>query len=410
MIVGDEIRVVVAHDEGVQESWVIDQIPPERGIVVIAVADSLSPSSEEMRTPDADLLLVVCGEQPEHALELIGWWADNRSSQPVIVLCRSSSNGFVRRALGAGADDLVVLTDTENGASETDSAQIVFAIEKAAVRKRAPAVPVEPVAQTLATERGAMIVVLGPKGGIGKTLTVANLGVALADERKKIVLVDLDLQFGDVALALGLRPESTIYDLAVSGGSLDGEKIDAYLTRHQTGLRVLAAPLRPDQAATVTPEFIVDVTNELRKTFDYVIVDTPPAFTAEVIAAVDASSYVCVVGMLDALSLKNTRLGLETLELMGYSADRIRVLLNRANTSVGITGSDVEAVLGRPPDILVPSHRDVARSVNSGEPVVLAQRRSDAARSFRALAYSFMEPKLQFKKSRFGFRRRRRAD
>jgi pilus assembly protein CpaE len=114
-----------------------------------------------------------------------------------------------------------------------------------------------------------------------------------------------------------------------------------------------------------------------------------------------------MVGMLDALSLKNTRLGLETLELMGYPAERIRVVLNRANTSVGITGSDVQRVLGRSPDILVPSNRDVARSVNSGEPIVLSQKRSDAARAFSALASIFIEPgRLPARRRLFGRRRR----
>ncbi len=109
------------------------------------------------------------------------------------------------------------------------------------------------------------------------------------------------------------------------------------------------------------------------------------------ITAIDASSYICMVGMLDALSLKNTRLGMETLDLMGYEPDRIRVVLNRANTSVGITHSDVISILGRTPDILVPSHRDIARSVNEGAPVVVSQRRSEAARSFEALAGLFTE-------------------
>jgi pilus assembly protein CpaE len=127
----------------------------------------------------------------------------------------------------------------------------------------------------------------------------------------------------------------------------------------------------------------------LRTEYEYIIVDTPPAFSPEVIGTVDVSTYVCMVGMLDALSLKNTRLGLETLELMGYESERVRVVLNRANTNVGINRTDVVSILGRTPDVLVPSHRDIARSVNEGTPVVLSQRRSDAARAFDSLAGLF---------------------
>jgi pilus assembly protein CpaE len=115
-------------------------------------------------------------------------------------------------------------------------------------------------------------------------------------------------------------------------------------------------------------------------------VDTPPGFTPEVIASIDASTDVCMIGMLDALSLKNTKLGLETLDLMGYKPERVRLVLNRADSSVGITHNDVLSILGRPPDVLVPSNREITRSVNDGTPVVLSHKRSEAAKAFHALA------------------------
>jgi pilus assembly protein CpaE len=192
---------------------------------------------------------------------------------------------------------------------------------------------------------------------------------------------------------LGLRPDKTIYDLARSSGSLDSEKLDAYLMRHGSGARILLAPTRPDQASVVTVDFLRDLFTTLRTMSDYVIVDTPPGFTPEVIAAIDTSSHICMVGMLDALSLKNTKLGLETLELMAYNPDRIALVLNRADTRVGITGEDVEAIIGRVPDILIPSDRLIPVSVNEGEPIVLAEERSGAARSFRALAEMYVEAK-----------------
>jgi pilus assembly protein CpaE len=124
----------------------------------------------------------------------------------------------------------------------------------------------------------------------------------------------------------------------------------------------------------------------LRAAYDYVVVDTPPGFTAEVIASIDSSSDICMVGTLDSLSLKNTKLGLETLDLMGYPRDRICVVLNRADSRVGITRSDVATIIGREPEVLVPSTRDIARSVNESVPIVLGQPRSEAGRAFRSLA------------------------
>jgi len=231
-----------------------------------------------------------------------------------------------------------------------------------------------------------MVCVLGPKGGTGKTLTSCNLAVSLADAGHKVAIVDLDLQFGDVGLALGLAPDKTIYDLAKSGGSLDTDKVEAYLVSHASGVRVLMAPTRPDHAGVITTEFLREVYVHLRNCNDYLIVDTPPGFTPEVIASIDSSSHVCMVGMLDSLSLKNTKLGLETLAMMGYDSDRMRFVLNRADSRVGITRDDVVSIVGRTPDIAVPSDRDIPRSINEGQPIVRAKTKSEAAKAFRSLA------------------------
>ncbi len=116
------------------------------------------------------------------------------------------------------------------------------------------------------------------------------------------------------------------------------------------------------------------------------IVDTPPGFTAEVITSIDSATHVVMVGMLDSLSLKNTKLGLETLELMKYDPDKVFLLLNRAHSRVGISQSDVEAVLGRTPDVFIPSDREIPRTVNEGIPIVVARPQSEPAEAFGRLA------------------------
>jgi pilus assembly protein CpaE len=344
---------------------------------VAGIVGDLIPAPDEVLESDADVLVVACSEQPEAALALVHWWAVERPERPVVVLCHGSPNGFVGRAFSAGADDLMVVEPTAEVSTQT-SRELIFALQKAVARKSGPA--------ENGAGLGTMIGVLGPKGGTGKTVTCCNLGIALVESGQRVVLVDLDLQFGDVALSLGLTPQYTMHDLASAGGSLDAGKVESYLATHSSGLRVLMAPIRPDQASIIKVPFLGDVFAVLRSTHDYVIVDTPPGFTAEVIASIDASSQICLVGMLDALSLKNTKLGLETLELMGYQAQRVRVVLNRADSSVGITHNDVLGILGRPPDVLIPSHRDIARSVNEGTPIVLSHKRSEAAKAFNALA------------------------
>src|SRR5207253_7437041 len=152
------------------------------------------------------------------------------------------------------------------------------------------------------------------------------------------------------------------------------------------GVRALLAPIRPDHAGAVRSDFITEVLAVLRSMGDVVIVDTPAGFPAEAITAIDSSTDACVVGMLDAFSLKDTKLGLETLDRMGYERSSIRLVLNRADSHVGISQDDVKVILGREPDVMVPSQRDIPRTITTGTPIVAAQLRSSAAKAFRKLA------------------------
>jgi pilus assembly protein CpaE len=367
------IRALVAVDR-IIDARVVEAVLDDPGIKVVGVVEQAAGIPAFDATP-ADVLLVACGAASEDAVAFINSAARERGGRPVIVVCGGSPNGFIRDVLTSGADDIVLIDETVTPGPET-----FFAMQKALARRSSGASD---------GAHGSLVCVLGPKGGIGKTVTSTNLGVALADAGHRTVVVDLDLQFGDAGLALGLQPERTIYDLATSGGALDADKIDGYLAEHGSGLRVLLAPVRPDQAQSITVEFLKELYATLTTAFDFVVVDTPPGFSPEVIATIDASSSICMIGMLDAPSLKNTKIGLETLGLMGYAPDRVRVVLNRADTSVGISHADVVAILGRAPDVLIPSQRDVVRWLNAGEPIVLASKRSEPAKAFRALAELF---------------------
>jgi Flp pilus assembly CpaE family ATPase len=330
-----------------------------------------------------DVIILACEEFTADVGDYVRAAARLHPGRPLLVLCSQAPNGHLGDVIAAGAEDILHVPPTVSPeAARGMSEQLVFAIHKALVRRRG--------AQAGASAKLApMICVLGLKGGSGKTLSTCNLAVALAGAGARVAVVDVDLQFGDVGLALGLSPERTLYDLVRAGGSLDAEKLADFLTVHPSGARALLAPARPDQAGVVTAGFLKDVYALLRETHDFVIVDTPPSFTPEVIGAVDASSDVCLVAMLDSLSLKNSKLGLETLERMGYTGS-VRVVLNRADSSVGITSADVCAIMGRTPDVLVPSDRMITRAVNQGEPIVALHSRSQAAKAYQVLARLYL--------------------
>jgi pilus assembly protein CpaE len=365
------VKALLAVEPGVDADEVRDSLPSDADFSIVGVVSGAEETLGWLRTSDADLLLVACAGYSDRALLLLDAVGRQNPDMNVMVLGQGSPNGFLRRAFEAGADDIVMLPATPD--------QVRFEVHKLLARKQgAEATPIG--------ELSRLVCVLGPKGGTGKTLTSTNLAVALAQRGEKTALIDLDLQFGDVALCLGLPPERTVYDLAQSPGSLDLDKLMDFLPRHSSGVHTLIAPRRPDQASAVGAELLREIYSIMRSNFDWVIVDTPPGFTAEVITSIDSSTDIVMVGMLDSLSLKNTKLGLETLELMKYDPDRIYLLLNRAHSRVGISQSDVEAVLGRAPDVLIPSDREIPRTVNEGIPIVLARPQSEPSEAFGNLA------------------------
>jgi pilus assembly protein CpaE len=388
------IKTLVAMEDGLDAAVLQGSLPSDAGVQIVGIVEGLEQSWEVLQETPTDLLVVACDGDSDRALFLIDGAIKAKPDRPVVVLYTGNPNGFVRRVFEAGADDIVGLPQSPEN--------VRFTIEKAIARRQGGA-----VGGAIATS--PMICILGPKGGTGKTLTACNLAVSLAAAGQRVAVVDLDLQFGDVALSLGMAPEKTIYDLAKSGGTLDAEKLDGYLMTHDSGVRVLAAPTRPDHASTVTVAFLRDVYAVLRSSFDYVLVDTPPGVTPEVIASIDSSTNVCMVGMLDSLSLKNTKLGLETLDLMGYPSDRIKLVLNRADSKVGITRDDVAAIVGRVPDVTIPSDRDVPRAVNEGSPVATLSPRSEVALAFRSLASQYTTQTAVNGKNGRKFLRRKKA-
>lgn len=364
------VKALLAVEPGVDVEDVRAALPTDPDFSVVATVNGADEALRWLGQSSADLLLVACSGYSDRALLLVDTASRLDPELLIVLLGHGSPNGFLRRAFEAGADDIVMLPASRE--------QVRFEIHKLIARRQG--------AEAGEGDSSRLICVLGPKGGTGKTLTSTNLAVAFAQRGERAAIIDLDLQFGDVALCMGLPPERTVFDLAQSGGTLDVEKLDDFMATHSSGVRALVAPRRPDQASAIGTDLLREVYALLRQAFDYVVVDTPPGFTAEVITSIDSSTDVVMVGMLDALSLKNTKLGLETLDLMKYDQDSVLLVLNRAHSRVGISQSDVQAVLGRSPDVFIPSDREIPRSVNEGVPIVMARPEGEPAVAFRQLA------------------------
>jgi pilus assembly protein CpaE len=232
---------------------------------------------------------------------------------------------------------------------------------------------------------------MSPKGGSGKTTVATNLATQLAALAPgRVAIVDLDLQFGDVASALGIGPQSTMADAARAEGKLDTTAIKVFLEPHPSGLYALVAPHFPaeaDEVAATTAGHVVDI---LAGEFDYVVVDTGAGLDEYTLAAIERSDDLVLVCVTDVPSVRGMRKALDAIDLLGMTRPRRHLVLNRSDDKVGLTTRDVEDTIGLPVEASVPTSRSIQISTNQGEPIVQSDPRSAPARALADLAARFV--------------------
>jgi pilus assembly protein CpaE len=306
----------------------------------------------------------------------------HRPSLGVIVVRNEVTTPLLREALRAGVREVVDHRDTLGlRAAVKRSAHLA-----ATLRARAP-VPLDAAAPAPAGggTRGRVITVFSSKGGCGKTTIATNLAAGLAERgRRRVVILDLDLAFGDVAVATRLFPARTIADAVPLNGAIDATAVRAMLTPHSAGLSVIAAPTEPTASESIPATLVSHLIDVLRGEFDCIVIDTPPNFEDPVLAALDVSDLIALVATPDLPALKNLKISMETLVELSYSREKFRLILNRSDAKVGISHSEVEKTAQMSLSARIPSSRDVSATVNRGvlivqddpkHPVSLAIRR-----------------------------------
>ncbi|HSL57964.1 MAG TPA: P-loop NTPase [Acidimicrobiales bacterium] len=241
------------------------------------------------------------------------------------------------------------------------------------------------------SDLGQVITVFSTKGGAGKSVIASNLAVVLAQRSEKpVVLVDADLQFGDIAVMLKLAPQHTIVDAVSAIQKLDAPLLQSLLVTHDaSGLLVLPAPLEPAFADQIGAEEMVRIIEILRTFCSYVVVDTPAYFNDVVLGLIDVSDDVLLVAGMDIPNIKNVKIGLQTLRLLNTPMDKLHLVLNRSNSKVKLEIGEVEKTLQIKAESLVPSDIVVPQAVNKGLPVVLSAPKSGVTRAIEELADMF---------------------
>jgi pilus assembly protein CpaE len=232
-----------------------------------------------------------------------------------------------------------------------------------------------------------MTLVFSAKGGCGTTTVSTNLAEALAEDSSKTVcLVDLDLQFGDVAVAPQIDPVKTISDAIRMQQSLDLKGIRSLVTQHKPNLHVLLAPLDPSDLEFITPDLAQRILRGLKDSYDYVVVDAPPAFTEVILRAFDLADNYLLLTTLDTPSLKNLKVTLGTLQALGMPRSKWNVVVNRSTAKAGISVADVQKAIGIEIAAQIPGSDVVPISTNQGKTVLEANGRHPVAQAIRGIA------------------------
>ncbi|MDP9443235.1 MAG: AAA family ATPase [Actinomycetota bacterium] len=233
---------------------------------------------------------------------------------------------------------------------------------------------------------GRLVTVFSSKGGVGKSMLATNLAAALAQEGRRVCLIDLDLSYGDAAIMMQLYPSNTIADAVTMHVDIDPAGLESLVTPHSDGLALLAAPVQPDARDSIPPEVVGRLLRVAKSAYDVVVVDTSPVLDEFALHAFDNADLLLLIGTLDIPSLKGLKLSAETLDLLNIPRSRWRVVLNRSDSKVLLSPDEVEKTLGMPISCRIPSSRDVPSSINRGDLIVRSQPRHPVSRSIQALA------------------------
>ena len=369
--------------------------PAVGGDVVVAEAVAELHRSLDAN-PDADLVVVGPDVDLAVALEFADAQRVNRPFAGVVLLRRRVDTAVLTQALRSGVREVVAVDD-------------LAAVSEACSRSRDLSRNLRGAPSDVRPEAGGQVVtVFAAKGGCGKTTMSTNLAAAAAvGGHRKVCLLDLDLAFGDVAIAMQLFPARTIADAVGLTSVLDESAVRSIVTPYSPNLDTIVAPIEPGIAESVPAVVVTELIRVLRTMYDLIVIDTPPAFTDHVLAAFDGSDLYVLLATLDVPAVKNLKLTLETLTLLGYPRHKWRIALNRADSKVGLSVADVERTLKAQIAVQVPSSRDVSASVNRGVPLVLddpGHAVSEAIRRFARAEFPLRpDVPLALRRDRRGF-------
>ena len=372
---GEELAQQIQH--------VADDLRPRPDIVPCTRLGSVG----ELLENEGPFDVLVAGPSlgTRSGLQRLGLIREELPGMSVVLAFSRRPDGSLREIVRAGAIDLLQLP--------VDDTELIESIDRAVelAQTAVPAAVEVPVATGASAvvvpgghQPGRVFTISSATGGCGKTFFATNIAYFLTRYTgKRACILDLDLQFGEVVTAMRLRPKYTIFD-ALQREDTDEDDlrahIEEYTVAHETGVHVLAAPREPSEADRITPPDVTRIIEAVRKQFDYVVVDTPPQLNESVLAAFDLSDMLYVMATLDLPSVRNMSVFLSTLDRLKISTENVKLILNKAESDVGIDIEQVTKLFPQGFQSVLPYAKEVSRSINLGMPVMAASPQSEISR------------------------------
>jgi pilus assembly protein CpaE len=395
MRMSDQIRVLIVDDIPETRDHLGKLLGFERDIAVVGAAASGAEALEIAPNLLPDVVLMDINMPEMDGITATELMSTRVPTAAIVMMSVQGEADYLRRSMLAGAREFLV--------KPFSSDELTASIRQVHTRERdkqgriaAPVVAAANAASASASaatrEQGRVVAVFSPKGGVGRTTIAVNTAVAAAsDVNQSVCLLDGSLQFGDVGVLLNLNPKSkSIADLVPeleSGG--EPESLDTFVITHASGVKVLLAPPSPEMAELVTPAAVKHVLDVLKARHDLVVVDCASSFSDSTLAILDSADLILTVLTLEITSIKNMRLFLEVADQLGYPDNKVQLVLNRADSALGIRVTDVEHSIGRKVDhTIVSDGRSVVYALNRGVPFFLSNREAQVSQDILRLARS----------------------
>jgi pilus assembly protein CpaE len=386
----ENIRLLIVDDIAETRENLRKLLQFESDIEVVGAARTGEEALQMARDTQPDVVLMDINMPDMDGISATKTLLEDVPFAQIVILSVQNDADYMRRAMLAGARDFI--------AKPPSGDELIATVRLVSTRSKEMRIklarPVQPVGQMPGSPgfsgshrpEGKAIVVYSAKGGVGCTTLATNLAIGLNAEETPTVLVDANMQFGDVSVFLNLQVKNSFVDLASRAEEIESELVEEILMRHESGLRVLAAPPRPEMAEEIHAEQVRKVLQYLKRNFAYVVVDTSRALDDVTLAVLDVADVLVAVATPEIPAIKDARLLFDILIALEFPRDRVFFVLNKMDRKSGITAEAVSENLKRPVDGEIPvDEKAVGASINRGVPLLMGDRSKPPARNILEL-------------------------